>query len=245
MTARLRLTVASIVAATSLGTAAAMVVPSAAFAQSSVAAQTSRSSDTIAQTKQRAADAIQKRQAALDEVIARLGEVKALTAAHASRLKADLEAQKQSLADLGARIQAATTAGELRTLVPQIVQGHYVFAFQIPRARLVVAADEVTAVADRLSAIGDRIEARIATEKADGRDVTAAQAALDDLRAKVASARTTATSDADKVLALDASGYPGNRSVIQSARQDLGTVRRDLAAARHDAATALAALRAG
>ena len=235
---------AGVAAATIPAVASAATVPAATSALAADRALSPAAGQTVAETKKAADEAIDKRLEALGTAIARIAEVKAVTAEHRATLTSDLTGQRASLVELRASIDAATTVAELRTLVPKIVHEHYVFAFQLPRAHLVVASDEITAASGRLTTLAGRLQARIDAEKAKGRDVSAAQAAVDDMTAKTSSAASVASTDGPRVLALQLSGFPGNRSVLESARSDLGEARRDLGTARHDAAQARAALEA-
>lgn len=205
--------------------------------------QTARDA-ALADAKTKAHNAIARRTTAIDAVDARLQTIKAVTPDHRTTLTNDLTAVKSGLTDLDGKIQAATTLAEVRNLAPHIVSDYYVFAFQLPRVRLVVAADEIVAVAVRATDIADRLQRRVDAAKTAGKDTGDAQAALDDMRAKVKAASDAAFKGGDNALSQKVTGFPGNHQALVDDRAQLVTARSDLAAARADAAKVLTILRA-
>lgn len=231
-------------AAVALCGAVLLGTPAAAFAQDAARPVAQLRDDRIATVKARAQEAIQRRITAIDAALTRLAKDPSLTDEHERTLTADLQAVKDGLTTLSGQIAAETDPTRLRELVGDIVDQFYVFRFQLPRVRLVIAADRALAVATRLDGIADRLQTAIDKAKAAGHDVGTAEESLRDMRQHVTTGRNRARAAGDKVIALNVSGFPGNATVLSDARRDLAAARQDFATARHDAAQVVAALKA-
>ncbi|HET9444444.1 MAG TPA: hypothetical protein VFO65_14035 [Acidimicrobiales bacterium] len=232
-------------AAAALSGAIVLGVPASAVAQEAEAPTREAGGTRMAEAKARAQQAIERRVAALDGALARLADAAAVSDGHRATLTADLEQVKAGLTALSGEIASETDPGALRLLVRSIVEDFYVFRFQLPRVRLVMASDRALAVADRLDGVASRLEALIERREAAGQDVGEAEARLRDLRQHVTTGRNQARSAGDTAVALEVEGFPGNATVLDNARDSLRAARGDLAAARRDAAAIVASLRAG
>jgi hypothetical protein len=109
-----------------------------------------------------------------------------------------------------------------------------VYVLVTPQVHLTIAADRVAYIATLFSPVEAKLQAAIDKAKAHGKNVAAAQAADDDLKAKVTAASAAVSGVPAEVLALTPAGYPGNRTTLEAARSSLQTARADLAAARAD-----------
>ena len=230
-------------AAAALAGGLVLGAPATALAQETTRTTLQARDDRIETVKARAQEAIRRRLAAIDAALARLAADPAVSDEHEAALTADLREVADGLTALSARIAAETDPTALRALVADIVEDFHVFAFQLPRVRLVVASDKALAVATRLDGVAERLQAGIDRAEAAGRDVDEAEAALRDMRQHLTTGRNRARAAGDKAMALNHEGFPGNRAVLVEAREDLAEAREDLAAARRDAAKVVAALR--
>lgn len=224
-------------------------LPGVAMAQTSESGtartrETTRTFDMEA-AKARALQAIDARLAALDAAVSRLATARYLTAEHKARLTRDLHAVSASLRDLRAKIEAESDPQQLKILMRQIVEGHYVFAFQLPRVRLVTASDVTVGVSLKLRELGDRLEVKILEAEQRGNDMTEARRLLEDLRTNVAVANGIGVKTAAEVLALTVDGYPDNKPVLERARMALQTGREHLNKGRQDARAIIAILNGG
>jgi hypothetical protein len=113
----------------------------------------------------------------------------------------------------------------------------------LPQARLLMAAYQLDDLAAFYARQPAGLQQAIYAWEANGNDGTAAQAALNDLSLRIAVMRRSSGAAIAQVSGLSASGYPGNRSSLISARGALvaGKVAGDQAAA--DAVRTRAALR--
>ena len=165
-----------------------------------------------------------------------------LQAAHRSTLKDRFTSDEDGLRALRTKIQGDSDCATLRQDVRSIVTGYRIYVLVGPQTRLTVVADRLVWVSSKLDDVAAKLQKAIDAAKARGKDVTAAQKALNDMKAQDATARTEAVAVPDKVLPLQPSGYPENRSVLLSSRDSLRSSRAHLAAAIRDAKAVVSAL---
>lgn len=182
----------------------------------------------MAEAKERAKHAIDVRVKALDETIARLRAAELVTDEHKARLIRDLEAVKASLLDLRRQIEAEEDPEALKRLMQRIVTDHYVFAFQIPRARLVAGSDVAVAISVKLRGVADRLEVKILEAEERGHDMTTARRHLKALREKASTAGAIGAKAGPEVLALKVEDYPDNKPTLERAKKALEMARAQL-----------------
>jgi hypothetical protein len=187
--------------------------------------------------------AIARRLTLLSALTTRVTNAEHVSSSNRSTLLGQLSAAKSGLQALDSAISADATLAELRPDLHAIVDDYRVYVLVAPKVHLVLAAGRISDLTGLFDAVATKIQKAIDDAKAAGKDTAAAEAALADLKAKVAAARGAATGVAASVLPLTAGGYPGNRATLLSARDALRTARTDLRAARSDARNAIAALK--
>jgi uncharacterized phage infection (PIP) family protein YhgE len=199
------------------------------------------------QLKARANEKVNERLAHLDTLDGTVAGAPA-DCGHNAELRSQLAADKTGLAALNATIQAETDRANTIAEYQQIFTDYRVYWLETPKTRGVVACARTTKAGSMLTALHDKIQARVDEAKAAGKDVSAAQAALDDMTAKIASASTSANQADDTVIALhadkgDREVLAANRSALQASRTSLRSAFGDLQAARADARTAIDAIK--
>lgn len=197
----------------------------------------------LAQAKSRGEAEVNRRLATLDRLASQVQQVKRLSADHRTALLNELDQAKAGLSALLAKIQGDSDVATLRADLRTIVDGYRVYVFLVPQVHLIVAADVMLAITATFDDIEVKLQALIDKAAAAGKDTAAAQAALVALQSAVGSAKTSATAVISDVLPLTASGYPGNRGTISSARDKLRAARQSLNEARQQAKAAIDALR--
>lgn len=175
-----------------------------------------------------------RRIASLTNVITRLNETKKLSDSEKQALISQVQAEISSLTSLKIKIDGETDLATLRTQVQLIVQSYRTYVLYMPKIHIIVAADKVISVADQITALTGRLQGRIDEAQAKGEDVVAMTAALTDLQAKVSDAKLQAEAAKTEVTSLTPTGYPGNKTTLQSARTKLKTAAADLRTARQD-----------
>lgn len=176
----------------------------------------------------RAKNEITRRLEFLNGLLVKLDTIKKLSASDKVALKAQIQAQIDSLTALQVKINADTDLTTLRTDVKSIINGYYIFAFFRVKIELLVAADRLSTTTDNLDMIYTKLAKRVADDKAQGKDTTLLETELSQMLAKINDAKTqyqTAETDLNK---LTAQGFPGNKSVLLSSRAEIKLGAADL-----------------
>jgi len=156
-----------------------------------------------------------------------------------------IRATRTGLTGLKSEIDADTTVAELKVDLPRIATEYRVYLLLAPQVNLVRGADATTAAAGRLGQEAQRLQQLIDFAKSQGKDVTAAQAALDAMDHDLANARAQVTGLSAKLLALmpadwnDGSAKP----LLDAARAAERSAHAELVSARKDARAVIAALK--
>ena len=183
--------------------------------------------------------AIQARLNEIDRLSALVAGATHLTASNRSALSSKLSADRSGLQTLDSKIQADSDAATLRADLASIVTAYRIYVLVAPQVHLVVAADRVAAFVALGNTIAQKIQTAIDNAKTAGKNVGAAQAALNDMKKQLQLASSAVAGVAAEVIALTPSGYPANRTTLESARSSILTARAHLVTARADARKAL------
>jgi hypothetical protein len=176
--------------------------------------------------KRLASAAITRRVLALRELETAAKAMVRLSEADRSALDQQLQAQINGLTSLNAKIQGDTDLATVEADARKIVTDYAVYVLTLPKARGVVVSDIELTGEDRLSKLADRLQSTIDSS---GKDTTRARADLASLRAKLTAVTGALTPLPAGLLALQPSGYPGNRPALEQARTTLRTGRANLA----------------
>lgn len=199
--------------------------------------------ETQGNLKERAIKETNRRIASLNGLIEKINRFKKLSSDQKSTLVSQIQAEITSLTTLKTKIEADTDNVTLKTDIQSITKGFRIYAFFVPKIHILVAADKLDSTADKMSSLAGKLETRIGEAKAKGEDTASLSSLLVDMKAKIADARAQAKSARDLVIPLTPSGYPGNKTTIQSARTKLVAGHRDLQLARQDAGRIIQGLR--
>ncbi len=197
----------------------------------------------ITSLKTRADKEIDRRVAALNNLITKINSNKRLSDADKSTFVSQIQSQITTLTTLRSKIDADTDLDTLRADVKSIVDSYRIFALFIPKIHILSSADSMSQAADKLTAIAAKLQTKIQSAQAAGNDVTALQSALSDMQAKVADAKTQYQNAENTVSPLTPDGYPTNKSQLDSARAMIKTGAQDLKTARADAVTIISGLK--
>lgn len=192
---------------------------------------------------------IDRRVAALNSLVTRVGDLKRLNADARSSVTTSLTNQAQALTALKAKIQADTDEETLKADVKSVTEAYRVFALVIPQGRIVIMADTEVYVADALLTVGAKLDARIKAAAAAGKDVAALNTQLTDLGAKASDAKVQAQAAIELIANLqpdqgDKAKMEANNKALADARAKLKAGQEDLKAARADATKITTALKA-
>jgi hypothetical protein len=187
---------------------------------------------------------IGRRQKTLAGLVSAVNGSKALTASDRAALAAELGAESSGLASLRAKIDGQTSIPALRLEVVQIASSYRIYLLVAPQVHLVDAADGVLALRPSLTRTATALAGRIATAKANGADVAAAQADLDSMNTEIAAAVAQASPLPGKLLPLTAAAWNAGTAgpALKSARTALVAARDHLRAAVKFGRAAIVAL---
>jgi hypothetical protein len=167
---------------------------------------------------------------------------KYLTADHKSALAGEITTADTGLSGVEGQIAGADLA-TLKTLRQQMV-GLRVFVVLTPKVHETIVDDAEQQALAAFAKADPKLATAITTAQGNGKDVTAAQAALDDMRAKVADATSSIAGLDTTIAGFEPAGFPGIQDSVKQTRVKLGTAKNDLVAARADAKTVISDLKA-
>ncbi|MDB5224591.1 MAG: hypothetical protein JWO43_213 [Candidatus Adlerbacteria bacterium] len=207
------------------------------------AAQTNVSA-TVATPAMKAAIAkadqeIDRRIAALNDLIGRIGQMTRVSATLKQGLTSNTQGQITALTTLKAKIDAGTDLATLKTDVQSVTSSYRTFALVAPQGRVSASADRVANVTIMMQALGAKLQLRLQAAQTAGNDVTAAAAALNDLGANLSDANTRAQAAINGIAPLtpdngDATVKATNDKAFKTAQADLKTAQSDLVTGRKD-----------
>ncbi len=189
---------------------------------------------------ERADKEIDRRIEALNKLSKRISEMEKVSDEQKASTNAMVQGEVASLTALKAKIHADTDPAVLKADVRSITASYRIFALIIQQWHILATADKITSVADSMTALSVKLQTRIDSAKAEGKDTVAVQASLEDMKEKIAEAKTLAESARTKVASLvpdggDKTKMTANMEALKSARADIQKAHQDLKVAREDA----------
>jgi hypothetical protein len=207
----------------------------AATSNSSHSTSSTAPASGVAAARAQLAGAIVVRQTALRRVLASAASSKTIVPADQSVLTASLTQALTGMNALAAKVPTDTTAAEVAADQTEMVQTYRVLALQVPAGDMVLAADLAAAIETDMTARLPALQALLAPAANQGSPVPASiKTAFTDFQRELTAAQSATGGVSSSLLALLPGSYPGNQSVLTSARSDLANVRRDLGLAVTD-----------
>ncbi len=177
---------------------------------------------------------ISRRLTALNNLLTRITNMQNVTADQKSSFTTQVQAAIDQLTTLKTKIDSDTDAVTLKTDKQSIVSNYRVFALLLPQVQFTAHADIVMQLAKQMTSDNATIQAKIAAEKAAGKDVAALNTLMADRTSKLTDAATAAGNAQAELAPLTAAGYPGNKAILTSAHNVLQNARQDLTDAYQD-----------
>lgn len=196
----------------------------------------------VTRSEGRADQEIDRRTTNLNDLIAKVGDIKNLSASDRTSISTALGNQVTALAQLKAKVNADTDAATLKTDVQSITSSYRIYALILPQVRIIVASDRIVTIAGEMQLLSAKLESRISAAQSAGADMTAAASAYADFNAKVADAGTQAQAAVTGIATLvpdngDKTVMASNTAALKDARAKVVAAQKDLVAARKDATT--------
>ena len=200
---------------------------------------------TLDEIKAAGAAAISQREAQLTKLSGRLSAAPSCDAD--GKIAGVIAADGPALTDLGTKLAGASTLADARRDFQSIFDDYRVYLVVTPQAYAAAACGRIERATATLTGDQAKLDTRVKDAAAGGADMTAAQAALADMGAKVADATAKGNHAAATLAALapdhgDKTVMAANATAVDAAHTGLETAHADLTAATNDARTVVAAL---
>ncbi len=168
-----------------------------------------------------------------------------LTSSDRAALENEIGSTRTGLQGLKATIDADTTVDALKMDLPKIATDYRVYLLVVPQVHLTRGSDAESAAANRLTTLAGRLQQLITFAQSQGRDVTAAQAALAAMDTDIHDAQGQLSGLSGKILALTPADWNDNSAapVLNGARAGEKSAHDELVAARNEAKAVIAALK--
>jgi len=187
---------------------------------------------------------IARRLKTLNTLATRISAATKLTTADKTSLTNQVNDEIANLTTLKTKLDAETTVAGAIADVQSMITDYRVYALIVPKVQLVKAADDQQAVEDKLTALIAKFETRLNAAKSQGKEVSALQAKLDDMKTQTTTAQGISSSIETKVITLQPSDYDSDHSVLSGDMAQLKTAHSNNEAAYNDAKAIVAGLKA-
>jgi chromosome segregation ATPase len=231
----------SVSAASSVNSGTIMKIPPVGLASSTrTAAGGSGGVNSGNATRVKGDTEITARVSSLNQLSANIQAMKNVSASDKVTIESTISSEISNLTTLKNKIDASTeTAADLVTDVESITKDYRVYLLVLPQERITASVDAAFSVTTSMQELSVILQTRITQAQSAGHDMTAAQAALNDLNAKVADAKTQASAALAEVANLvpdqgDATVQASNTAALKDANAKLNIVSNDFTAARAD-----------
>jgi hypothetical protein len=214
----------------------------AGMGMASTTVSASKSSTAVTKLITRADSEIDRRTTSLTTLASRVASINNVSASQKSSIQATVNTEETNLSALKSKIDADSDLTTLKSDVKSITEDYRIYALILPQGHIAAASDRVLTMVSMFTSLGSKFDARITADQAAGKNVTAAQSALADMRAKAADAATQANAaiTATANLTPDQGSTTlsaSNKAALKGAEAHIKTATSDLKAARADVTT--------
>ena len=233
---------------TSFITAAALSInPALALASSTlptptpspVAAPSVEQSRRMNTLKAKGASEIDRRLDKLQKAADKASLISQLSKKDADNIKSQLATEIDHLTKLKTKLANDTDLASARVDIQAIIDSYRIYGLLLPKARIIAAADRFLLADNQFQTLRTQLQHKITLAKQQGKDVTALQKSLDDMRAKLAGAEPKYDGLAAKLVDLATTDYPVSYRALTDAYTGLRTARTGLSVAQADAKSIL------
>lgn len=186
---------------------------------------------------------IARRLATLNSLAGKIASATKLSASDKATLSAEVSATISGLTSLKAQLDASTTVTAAIASGQDIFTQYRVYALVVPKVNLVKVADDQQTVEAKLTAVAQKLQTRLTAEQQAGKNVTALEAVLSDMNAKISAAQSISANIESVVINLQPADYNTNHAVLTGYNVQLKTAHADNAAAYADAKNIIAGLK--
>jgi hypothetical protein len=190
----------------------------------------------------RSGQEIDTRLASLDALAKRIGQMQKLSDSEKTSLQSDVQSVIDQLTALKAKIAADTDTATIKTDTQSITKAYRVYMLVLPKVQILAAVDRINTIAANLTTVAGKLQAELGPVPSN--NVAAITAALTDLSAKVADAKSQAAAASAEVAGLVPDNgeqvvAASNAKMLKDARTKIQVAQKDLVEAQKDAKTAV------
>lgn len=183
---------------------------------------------------------IDNRIKAMNELTARINEMKRLSAPEKTSLTASIQVSITDMNQLKTKVGAETDIAAIREDSQSVTKGYRIYMLVLPQGRIEAAADRVLNIVSLMTSFETKLQARLDQAKTDGNDTSSAVALMAEMHSKILDANTQAQAAIDLVSGLqpdngDKTVAQTNAQALKDARAKIKTAVADLKTARQDA----------
>ena len=198
------------------------------------------SATSIATIISRADNEIDQRIKSLNDLIARIGSMKKISADELNNLTVSVQNEINELTVLKAKIDSDTSTPTAVIDYKSITKSYRIYALVLPQVRIIVASDRVLTIIDSMNSVGSKVRSRISGLT--GTNVVAINQIFSDFTSKITDARAQSGTAVSTVSGLqpdqgNQTKMQANTAALKSARSNIKTATDDLIAARKDIGT--------
>lgn len=194
-----------------------------------------RQDASLTALKTRADNMIAARLNSLQQLLTRVQNDKHLSESDKTSLTSDITTAVSNLNTLKTKIDADTDLATLRSDAKSIVTSYRIYEIFEPKIRLLIIINNLLAENAKLSSLSGQIQTLLNQLKSQGKDVSGAQTALNDMNTQITA--ISALLATDKTLVSNITIQTSNpQSIFSQVRKDYATIRADFAKIRNDIA---------
>ena len=186
---------------------------------------------------------IARRLASLSTFLSKINAATKLTASDKATLTAEVNATIDGLNALKVKLDGETTVAAARTDVQSIYTEYRVYALVAPKVALVKVADDQQVAEQKLQTLIQKFQTRLNAAKAQGKNVSALEAALSDMTQKVNASASASSAIQAKVISLQPTDYNNDHAILSGDSAQLKAAHADNVAAYQDAKRIVAGLK--
>jgi len=185
--------------------------------------------NVINKLKEKAIRELTRRLESLSKLIGKINGLRHLTVAQKGTMTGQIQTEINSLTALKTKITGDSDIATLRTDVQSIVSSYRIYALYIPKIAIIANADKILNLAQGdMAILTAKLSLRIDERSKNGVDITTISGYMLQRKGKLDDAILQANNAIAKILPLTPSGWPGNKTDLQSARDMLQKARLEL-----------------
>lgn len=197
----------------------------------------------LGQLVQKGGQEIDRRLQSLERLSDKINAAVNLSAADKASLTAEIASVRDKLTMLRAQLSGIQNIRDAQVVIKSIKEEYNTYALVMPKIHIVKLAEDIMGTDDKLLDLAGKLEARIASAKDAGKDVSALEAQLTSILSYVGSAQKIAEEVKERSIAIALTDSRESRTTLLNLYQQLKSAREDNKAAFADARSIVQSLK--